>query len=383
MQSKASFFTLKQVLLLSVLTISMMAILGTAVLMLYHLERFNSFSQKMTQAEKLSTKIIYFDEVLTKSAKMYAYEGSTSWKARYERYAEKLEQTLKQAKKIDPQLQAFLFETASLNQQLTQIELRAIEFVSEGQADQAITLLTSEPYLTYKDNYALQMDKAFAFINQANEKLLAEHQSWLQFFVVAVLFQAVVYLIMWLYLLCFLRANHRHQNNLITTDELTGLYNRRGFSSALNNGLAQSLTDQKLFLFAVIDIDHFKKYNDLYGHPKGDDALVALSTLLKENTLNESMSVFRLGGEEFGVIGLTESQEEAREWFEHLFKKLAQLNMVHEGNPPYGRITMSVGVSFQSPHSLKTESQIYSEADQALYQAKEKGRNQVVEFCTE
>jgi len=383
MQSKASFFTLKQVLLLSVLTISMMAILGTAVLMLYHLERFNSFSQKMTQAEKLSTKIIYFDEVLTKSAKMYAYEGSTSWKARYERYAEKLEQTLKQAKKIDPQLQAFLFETASLNQQLTQIELRAIEFVSEGQADQAITLLTSEPYLTYKDNYALQMDKAFAFINQANEKLLAEHQSWLQFFVVAVLFQAVVYLIMWLYLLYFLRANHRHQNNLITTDELTGLYNRRGFSSALNNGLAQSLTDQKLFLFAVIDIDHFKKYNDLYGHPKGDDALVALSTLLKENTLNESMSVFRLGGEEFGVIGLTESQEEAREWFEHIFKKLAQLNMVHEGNPPYGRITMSVGVSCQSPHSLKTESQIYSEADQALYQAKEKGRNQVVEYCTE
>ncbi len=386
MHNRASFFTLKQVLILSVLTISMVAILGTAVLMLYHLERFNSFSQKMNQAEKLSTEMIYFDEVLTKSAKMYAYEGDVVWRERYERYAEKLENTLRQAKKIDPQLKTFLFETASLNNQLIRSEQRAIQLVSEGNSEQAIVLLSTEPYLTYKKNYALQMDKTFAFINQANKALLAEHQDWLLFFVIAVIFQAIVYLMIWLYLLYFLRANHLHLNNLITTDELTGLYNRREFRNALNNGLAQSLTDQKLFLFAVIDIDHFKKYNDLYGHPKGDEALTTLSALLKESRLNKfikSMSIFRLGGEEFGVIGLTESQEEAKEWFEQLFKKLAALNIVHEANPPYGRVTISVGISFQSPYCLKTASQIYSEADQALYQAKESGRNQVVEYHPE
>jgi diguanylate cyclase (GGDEF)-like protein len=383
MQNRASFFTFKQVLLFSVLTISMVTILGTAILMLYHLERFNSVSQKMNQAEKLSTQIIYFDEVLTHSAKMYAYDGSQSWKARYNQYAEKLENTLKKAKKIDPQLKAFLLETSALNDKLVRIEERSIQKVTEGHPKEAILDLSSDPYLTYKQNYALQMGKAFEFIHQANKLLLAEHQKWLLFFVVAVIFQAIMYLIIWLYLLYFLRSNHQRLNNLITTDELTGLYNRREFNNALNNGLAQSLMDQKLFLFAVIDIDYFKKYNDLYGHPKGDDALIALSKFLKENSLNASMSFFRLGGEEFGVLALIDSKEEAYHWFNQLFKKLALLNIRHQKNPPQGHITMSVGVSFQSPHLLKTEAQIYSEADQALYQAKEKGRNQLVEYRSE
>ncbi|MCF6254039.1 MAG: GGDEF domain-containing protein [Thiomicrorhabdus sp.] len=380
MQNRATFFTFKKVILFSVLTFSMVAILGTAVLMLYHLERFNTLSQKMNQAEKLSTQIIYFDEVLTKSAKMYAYDGSPSWKSRYNQYAEKLEDTLKKAKEIDAQLKAFLLKTSALNEQLIAIELMSIQKVTEGHPDEAVALLSSEPYLTYKQNYAFQMDKAFEFIHQSNDTLLAEHQKWLQFFVMAVIFQAIVYLIIWLYLLSFLRSNHQRLNTLITTDELTGLYNRREFNNALNNGLAQSLTDKKWFLFAMIDIDHFKKYNDLYGHPKGDDALIALSKLLKENALNTSMSFFRLGGEEFGVLALIDSKEEAFNWFNQLFEKLALLNIHHQENPPHDHITMSVGVSFQSPHVLKTEDQIYSEADQALYQAKEKGRNQLVEY---
>lgn len=380
MHNKVGFFTFKQVMILTVLTVSMVAILGTAVSMLYNLERFNSFSQKMNQAERLSTKIIYFDEVLTKSAKMYAYDGSYSWKERYDRYAEKLKNVLQKAKKIDPQLRTFLFETSALNKQLVRIEALAIQNVSEGKPSEAIALLSSEAYLNYKQNYALQMDKTFEFIQQTNKALLDEHQSWLQFFVVAVIFQAIFYLIIWLYLLSFLRVNHRYLSRLITTDELTGLYNRREFNNLLNNGLAQSLTDQRWLFFAVIDVDHFKKYNDLYGHPEGDNALIALSVLLKGIPLNESLSIFRLGGEEFGVVALLDNPGEACQWLDKLFNKLELLNLRHEGNTPYGRITLSVGISFQSPEILKTEDQIYSEADQALYQAKEKGRNQRVQY---
>lgn len=375
--------SLQQKTLLSVLTVCMCAILATAGFMLYHLDRLNSVSQKLNKAEQLSSKIIYLDEVLTMSARMYAYDGEVSWRKRYDIHVKKLDHSLIEAQKIDQTLRVFLLETSALNQKLVNIEILAIQSVIKWESDKAISLLFSAEYLGYKQEYAKQMDKAFEYLYQSNETLMSEHQNKLQFFVIAVILQAVIYFIIWLYLLYFLRENQSRLHALITTDTLTGLSNRREFTNVLNDGLAQSLTDQILLMFAVIDIDNFKKYNDLYGHPKGDSALISLSQILQKKQLDKRFSIFRLGGEEFGVVALVNSQQEALKWFKRLFKELESLDVLHEANIPYGRMTLSAGISYQSPHNLKTEAQIYSEADQALYKAKERGRNQVVEFQPE
>ncbi|MGZ9267504.1 MAG: GGDEF domain-containing protein [Sulfuricurvum sp.] len=162
------------------------------------------------------------------------------------------------------------------------------------------------------------------------------------------------------------------------TDALTGIFNRRYFNLVYEREFKRALRAEKSILFIMVDIDLFKQYNDTYGHLQGDVALQNVAHVLKSSLLRPGDFVFRLGGEEFGVI-LTETDcSNGRKMAERLRFNVESLNMEHKGNKKSGVVTISLGAICITPTlSMENETLLYS-ADINLYAAKERGRNQVV-----
>ena len=125
----------------------------------------------------------------------------------------------------------------------------------------------------------------------------------------------------------------------------------------------------------MIDVDHFKKFNDTYGHPKGDEVLRGLAKILK-SAVRTSDIVARYGGEEF-VILLPETEEaKALILAERIRKDVELTNLTIDKNEPPERVTISLGVSTVDEKVIEYQ-ELIEKADKALYQAKEKGRNRV------
>jgi diguanylate cyclase (GGDEF)-like protein len=128
----------------------------------------------------------------------------------------------------------------------------------------------------------------------------------------------------------------------------------------------------------MIDIDHFKAYNDLYGHGGGDRCLQQVATAIAAGVRHEGALVARYGGEEFAVILPRTEAEEAAEIAEALRRRVESLGIAHAGSPAGSRVTISVGISTRTPPQTADFVDLMHSADQALYKAKEGGRNGVV-----
>lgn len=163
---------------------------------------------------------------------------------------------------------------------------------------------------------------------------------------------------------------------LAIKDGLTGVYNRRFFDLIFERELGRASRERHAFTFIMIDIDHFKLYNDTYGHGEGDQVLKRVAKAL-DNTLERSSDYFfRLGGEEFCafVMGLNEEQSLA------LCKKMLQaverLKIPHKKNSASPYVTISMGAICLVPTPQSEAKKIIEKADGALYNAKGWGRNQ-------
>jgi len=162
------------------------------------------------------------------------------------------------------------------------------------------------------------------------------------------------------------------------TDTLTGIFNRRYFNLVYEREFKRALRSNKSITFMMIDIDFFKQYNDTYGHLQGDVALQNVAHMLKSSLLRPGDFVFRLGGEEFGVI-LTETDcPNARKMGEKLRLNIESLNMEHKGNKNNGLLTISTGAICIVPTESMSNESILHSVDTNLYAAKERGRNTVV-----
>lgn len=153
-------------------------------------------------------------------------------------------------------------------------------------------------------------------------------------------------------------------------DPLTELFNHEAFKKELGNQISLANSTGKFLSLAVIDIDHFKGVNDKYGHSKANDVLIGLSYKLK--TLGEGTIVARYGGEEFAVIMPDKDVIEAYKLIENLRKEFAEISFeTIEGI----HVTLSAGISEYT--FGKPESTFFEEADNAMYEAKNTGRNKV------
>lgn len=159
-------------------------------------------------------------------------------------------------------------------------------------------------------------------------------------------------------------------------DALTGLLNRKTFDEhllRLSNSVQKSTDPSQQPWLAVIDIDHFKQVNDRYGHLFGDEVLILVANLLR-SSFGSQHRVFRFGGEEFVVLLHPMTLDEATHALEHFRSTVQDYDF-----PQVGRVTVSLGFSgahMQTP----SPTQLLSQADEALYYAKENGRNRVCHF---
>jgi diguanylate cyclase (GGDEF)-like protein/PAS domain S-box-containing protein len=159
------------------------------------------------------------------------------------------------------------------------------------------------------------------------------------------------------------------------TDALTGLENRRSFDVALAKEFARCLRDQTPIALLLVDVDHFKKFNDSYGHQAGDECLKSIGALLKEFARRPGDTAARYGGEEFAIILPNTSYLGARQTAERLRRAVQDVGIPHSESP-YGRVTVSVGVAGEVPKE-GTEEELLLLADAALYEAKASGRNRI------
>jgi diguanylate cyclase (GGDEF)-like protein len=160
------------------------------------------------------------------------------------------------------------------------------------------------------------------------------------------------------------------------TDELTGLYNRRYFNKIFKEQVEKAGMAKGYLTYIMLDIDLYKRYNDTYGHYEGDEVLRKLGNRIKELPAGAGGYVFRLGGEEFGIIIAGISSGQAYEYAEGIRSNIEGLRIEHIANPLYGVITVSIGVASVQVNGLREED-IYKLADEALYQSKAGGRNKV------
>lgn len=171
-----------------------------------------------------------------------------------------------------------------------------------------------------------------------------------------------------------LRESLREQS---IRDPLTGLYNRRYLDETLERESVRTERAETQMAVVMIDIDHFKAFNDRMGHDAGDAVLAKVASLL-ENSVRGGDIVCRFGGEEFTVIMPGISLEKAMERAESLREAVAATEMVHQGTP-LGSVNISLGVAMFPVHSRRI-AQVLEHADAALYRAKAKGRNRVVAY---
>lgn len=175
------------------------------------------------------------------------------------------------------------------------------------------------------------------------------------------------------------QALHEAKENLQVislTDELTGLANRRNFSQLSKKEWARSVRQNQPIACLMIDIDHFKLFNDYYGHQKGDDCLAKVAAKLKKEIQRPEDIIARYGGEEFIALLPGTNLSGAVLVAERMINSIKEADLSHNQSPE-GKVTISIGIStVQNPRSDSLFKLIKS-ADDALYNAKESGRNRM------
>ena len=165
--------------------------------------------------------------------------------------------------------------------------------------------------------------------------------------------------------------------DLAERDGLTGLRNRRAFDEHLLRVWQQSLRDRSTIAVLLIDLDHFKPYNDLYGHQAGDSCLRYVAQLVQRYARRPLDLAARYGGEEMAIILYQVTPDHARALAEQVRASIEQARIEHRAAPRTGRVTASVGGAWIEASLDRTPDDIVQLADEALYAAKQAGRNAV------
>jgi len=160
-------------------------------------------------------------------------------------------------------------------------------------------------------------------------------------------------------------------------DSMTGVHNRRSFDGAIEEEWRRAVRLGNPLSLMLLDLDLFKEFNDLYGHPAGDECLRRVATLLKESLQRVSDLVARYGGEEFVVILPNTWLAGATEMAERIRAGVQDLAITHEAAAERGVVTVSLGVACMVPTPTSSPSALVEAADAALYRAKRDGRNRV------
>jgi diguanylate cyclase (GGDEF)-like protein len=163
--------------------------------------------------------------------------------------------------------------------------------------------------------------------------------------------------------------------NLARIDGLTEIPNRRAFDTQLSNEWSRAKREESSLVLAIVDIDHFKLFNDHYGHPEGDKCLHAVAQFFTKTFKRGSDFVARYGGEEFAILLSGLDLNTAMQLFEKAQRDIEALGILHEVSPTKPTVSFSAGLCYTAPNSSSPDG-FLAQADQQLYKAKKLGRAQ-------
>lgn len=177
--------------------------------------------------------------------------------------------------------------------------------------------------------------------------------------------------------------NKRELMRLVRTDGLTGLFNRRAFDQHLRQVWKQAVRDDKNIAVLVADIDHFKLYNDCYGHLKGDECIKTIAEVLATSVSRPLDMVARYGGEEYVVVLYDPSLSFLDAFTRGICHKVVELDIEHKASEAVPCVSLSIGAAITEAPDKVTSDQLLRQADDALYEAKNQGRNRAVVYRNE
>ena len=179
------------------------------------------------------------------------------------------------------------------------------------------------------------------------------------------------------------RERTKELAQLSLIDPMTGLFNRRHYIDEGVRLWKTVVRQRQCLMFALLDVDHFKLFNDSRGHHMGDEALTLVAQCLQQTCQRSSDLAFRMGGEEMAALVVVKDVDDAMELAERLRVAVESKAMMHPRSPVKGILTISIGVALLDARDCQHASEanldgLYRLADEALYRAKHQGRNQVV-----
>jgi diguanylate cyclase len=175
-----------------------------------------------------------------------------------------------------------------------------------------------------------------------------------------------------------LETANRRLKRLVAVDALTGIANRRHFDRALERELRRTRREEQPLSLIFLDLDEFKRFNDTYGHARGDDVLRSVARTLDETFRRGGDLVARYGGEEFAVLLPGVDGRRASLYAERLRRRIWRLSIPYGASQVTDRVTISGGVATVTPKLVIAASELMLAADRALYRAKCIGKNRIV-----
>jgi diguanylate cyclase (GGDEF)-like protein len=175
-----------------------------------------------------------------------------------------------------------------------------------------------------------------------------------------------------------LKRVNKKLENVSYTDVLTGLHNRRYFNHVYDKELKRAKRSNTYITFMMLDIDYFKQYNDTYGHLEGDFALKSVAKVLKDTLKRPSDYVFRLGGEEFGVLLSETDESSSAKLAREICDAVRAREIKHENSKVHQYMTISIGIVCCIADDALDDEVLISRSDEMLYQAKESGRDRYI-----
>ena len=175
-----------------------------------------------------------------------------------------------------------------------------------------------------------------------------------------------------------LTAANQRLETIANQDALTGIANRRAFDNLIDRELAHAVRSREPLSVALVDVDHFKAFNDRYGHPAGDQCLRSLGEAIMHSCKRATDFAARYGGEEFVLLLPCTPAQGALQVIETLRREVAKLAIPHEASSAGNVVTFSAGLATYAPDRDKTAADLIKRADEALYRAKHLGRNRSI-----
>ncbi|MGV8937033.1 MAG: diguanylate cyclase domain-containing protein [Allorhizobium sp.] len=173
-----------------------------------------------------------------------------------------------------------------------------------------------------------------------------------------------------------MRAQNDRLNEISYTDPLTGIANRRRFDDALDANWEMARKSREPLALMMIDIDHFKRFNDTYGHPAGDECLQRIAGAIAGTVHGQDDLAARLGGEEFAIILRNADRHSCAALAKNVHDAIERLAIPHAGSITDAYVSVSIGLAVAVPYETGTATELLVNADRALYRAKRNGRKQ-------